>query len=209
MYQPQHFIENDPERIGALIRNHSFATVISHDGDAPFVTHMPVLHHPEGGAHGTLVTHMARANPQWKQFAEGTELLVIFHGPHAYISPNWYETRPMVPTWNYAVVHAYGVPRLVEDSKQLRAMLRELVDTFEAGQSQPYGGALTDEYIDKLSPGIVGIEIPITRLEAKFKLSQNRSATDKAGVIAALASSADPTEREVAELMKRTDQPNP
>jgi transcriptional regulator len=204
MYQPAHFIETDPQRISALMRRHSFATVISHDGTAPFATHMPVLHHDQGGAHGTLVTHMARANPQWRHFAGGAEVLVIFHGPHAYVSPNWYGTQPAVPTWNYAVVHAYGVPRLVEDKNRLRIILRELVDTFETGQSQPYGEMLTDEYIDQLSPGIVGIEIPITRLEAKFKLSQNRTAADKAGVIAALASSSDQTEREVADLMKDT-----
>ena len=203
MYQPPHFIEDDSGRIAALMRSHSFATVISHDGAGPFATHMPVLHHAEGGVHGTLVTHMARANPQWRQFADGREVLVIFHGPHAYISPNWYESRPMVPTWNYAVVHAYGVPRLLEDKDRVRAMLRELVDTFESGQPQPYGNVLTDEYIDKLSPGIVGIEIPITRLEAKFKLSQNRTPSDQSGVIAALAASADQTDREVAALMKQ------
>ena len=202
MYQPPHFIERDTERIAALMRSNSFATVVSHDGVAPFATHMPVLHHAENGVHGTLFTHMARANPQWKQFGEGREVLVIFHGPHAYISPNWYETRPEVPTWNYAVVHAYGIPRLIENKETLRAMLRELVDTFEAGQPQPYGDVLPDEFIDKLSLGIVGIEIPITRLEAKFKLNQNRSSADQAGVIAALSASADQTEREVAELMK-------
>jgi transcriptional regulator len=209
MYQPPHFIETDPARIARLMRSHSFATVVSHDGVAPFATHMPVLHRQGGGEHGTLVTHMARANPQWKHFADGREVLAIFHGPHAYISPNWYESRPVVPTWNYAVVHAYGVPRLVEDKDQLRGMLRELVDTFEATQPQPYGTVLTDEHIDKLAPGIVGFEIPISRIEAKFKLSQNRSAADQAGVIAALAASADQTEREVAELMKDRHDPAP
>jgi transcriptional regulator len=204
MYTPPHFAESDLQQIYSLLRRHSFATVVTHDGSAPFATHMPVLHHAEGGAHGTLVTHMARANPQWRHFADGREVLVIFHGPHAYISPNWYETRPMVPTWNYATVHAYGVPRLIEDQTSLRAMLRELVDIFEVDQPQPYGEVLPDDYIDKLSPGIVGLEIPITRLEAKFKLSQNRTQEDKAGVIAALEQSADQTERELAELMKQT-----
>jgi transcriptional regulator len=202
MYSPTHFQIEDPATIQALMRRHSFATVITHDGSAPFATHMPVLHHAEGGTHGTLITHMARANPQWRHFAEGREVVIIFHGPHAYISPNWYETRPMVPTWNYATVHAYGVPHVIEDKAALRTMLRELVDTFEAGQPQPYGDALTDDYIDHLSPGIVGLEIPIARLEAKFKLSQNRTPTDQAGVIAALKKSADQTERELAEMMK-------
>jgi transcriptional regulator len=202
MYSPAHFQIEDPAMIQAFMRRHSFATVITHDGSAPFATHMPVLHHAEGGTHGTLITHMARANPQWRHFADGREVMVIFHGPHAYISPNWYETRPMVPTWNYATVHAYGVPRVIEDKAALRTMLRELVDTFEADQQQPYGDALTDDYIDQLSPGIVGLEIPITRLEAKFKLSQNRTPADQVGVIAALEKSVDQTERELAEMMK-------
>jgi transcriptional regulator len=202
MYQPAHFVERDTERITALMRRYSFATVVSHDGSAPFATHIPVLLHADAGACGTLVTHMARANPQWKQFAEGREVLVIFHGPHAYISPNWYAQRPDVPTWNYAVVHAYGVPRLVEGEEAARAMLRELVDTFEASQVEPYGSSLTDAHIDKLSPGIVVIEIPISRLEAKFKLNQNRTEADRAGVIAALGASNDQIEREVADLMK-------
>ena len=202
MYSPAHFQIEDPATLRAFMRQHSFATVITHDGSAPFATHMPVLHHAEGGTHGTLITHMARANPQWQHFADGREVMVIFHGPHAYISPNWYETRPMVPTWNYATVHAYGVPRVIEDKAALRTMLRELVDTFEVGQPQPYGDALTDDYIDQLSPGIVGLEIPITRLEAKFKLSQNRTPADQVGVIAALEKSVDQTERELAEMMK-------
>jgi transcriptional regulator len=202
MYSPAHFQIADLATLKAFMRRHSFATVVTHDGSAPFATHMPVLHHAEGGTHGTLITHMARANPQWQHFADGREVMVIFHGPHAYISPNWYETRPMVPTWNYATVHAYGVPRVIEDKAALRTMLRELVDTFEADQQQPYGELLSDDYIDQLSPGIVGLEIPITRLEVKFKLSQNRTPADQAGVIAALENSADQTERELAEMMK-------
>lgn len=201
MYRPKHFDDNDPARIAALMQRHSFATVVTHDGPAPFATHMPVLFHADAGPHGTLVTHMARANPQWRHFADGREVLVIFHGPHAYISPAWYETQPAVPTWNYAVVHAYGIPQLVEDAASLRAMLRELVAAFENHRPEPYGDQLTDVYLDKLSPAIVGFEIPITRIEGKFKLSQNRTAADRTGVIAALQKSSDQNEREVADLM--------
>jgi transcriptional regulator len=201
MYRPPHFDISDPSRLAGVIRGYPFATVVSHDGIAPFATHMPVLFQPEAGAHGMLVTHMARANPQWRHFASGSEILVIFHGPHAYISPSWYETAPAVPTWNYATVHAYGTPRIIEDTIQVRAMLRELVTAFESHRADPYS-ALTDEYIDKLSPGIVAIEIPITRIEGKFKLSQNKSETDRASVIAALEASSDQTEREVAALMR-------
>jgi transcriptional regulator len=203
MYRPEHFDDNDPARIAALMQRYSFATIVTHDGNAPFATHMPVLFHADAGPRGTLVTHMARANTQWRHFADGSEVLAIFHGPHAYVSPAWYETQPAVPTWNYAVVHAYGIPRLVEDAASLRAMLRELVAAFENHRTEPYGHQLTDEYLDKLSPAIVGFEIPITRIEGKFKLSQNRITADKAGVIAALQNSSDQTEREVAEMMTK------
>ena len=202
MYLPSHFAETDTACIHDLMRRNSFATIVTQAGEAPFATHMPVLLHAERGPLGTLVSHMARANEQWRHFADGREVLVIFHGPHAYVSPSWYEKRPAVPTWNYAAVHAYGVPRIIEDATSLRTMLRELVQHFEANREQPWGAELTDEYLDKLSPGIVGLEIAITRLEGKFKLSQNRSAADKAGVIVALAQSPDQTAREVAELMK-------
>jgi len=202
MYLPSHFTEADTARIHDLMRKNSFATIVTHTSEAPFATHMPVLLHGKRGPHGTLVSHMARANEQWRHFSGGREVLVIFQGPHAYVSPSWYETKPAVPTWNYAAVHAYGVPRIIEDEANLRTTLRELVHYFEAGRPQPWGEELTDEYLDKLSPGIVGLEIPITRLEGKFKLSQNRNATDRAGVIAALAQSPDQTARELAKLMK-------
>jgi transcriptional regulator len=205
MYRPKQFDDNDPARVAALMQRYSFATVVTHDGTAPFATHMPVLFHADAGTHGTLVTHMARANPQWRHFADGREVLVIFHGPHAYVSPAWYETQPAVPTWNYAVVHAYGIPQLVEDAASLRAMLRELVATFEHHRPMPYGDQLTDEYLDKLSPAIVGFEIPITRIEGKFKLSQNRIAADRSGVVATLQHSPDQTERELAELMSKRE----
>lgn len=203
MYLPSHFTATDTACIHDLMRRNSFATIVTQTGEAPFATHMPVLLHAESGPHGTLVSHMARANEQWRHFTEECEVLVIFHGPHAYVSPSWYESKPAVPTWNYATVHAYGVPRIIEDAASLRTMLRELVQHFEEGRPQPWGEELTDEYLDKLSPGIVGLEIPITRLEGKFKLSQNRNATDRAGVIAALAQSPDQTEREVAAMMSK------
>jgi transcriptional regulator len=202
MYTPPHFEENDPARLAALIHRHSFATVVSHDGSSPFATHMPVLYHADAGRHGTMISHMARANPQWRQFADGLEVLVIFHGPHGYVSPSWYASQPAVPTWNYAVVHAYGIPRIIDDPSCLRVMLRELVAAFESHRPKPYGAELTDAYLDNMARGIVGFEVPVTRLEGKFKLSQNRSPLDQEGVIAALEHSPDQTEREVAEMMK-------
>jgi len=201
MYTPAYFEESDPQHLAALMRRYSFATLVTIDDTAPVATHLPMLYHPDAGPHGTLLTHMARANPQWREFVNGRESLVIFHGPHAYISPSWYEATPNVPTWNYAAVHAYGIPRIVDDAATLRNMLRELVSAYESHRRDPYGAQLTDAYLDALLPGIVGMEIPVTRLEGKFKLSQNRSATDQAAVIAALEDAPQQVEREVAELM--------
>lgn len=200
MYSPDAFKMEDKDVLFAFMEQHSFATIVSHDDEAPVATHVPVLLRRDKG---TLVSHIARANPQWKHFAQGKEVLVIFTGPHAYISPAWYASQPAVPTWNYTAVHVYGKPRIVSDQEEFAAMLRELVEYHESSREPRWDGALPEEYRDGLMRAIVGVEIEITRIEGKFKLSQNRPA-DAVGVIKALQSSADQTEREVAELMKRS-----
>jgi transcriptional regulator len=205
MYSPRPFLITDRDIILSLIGRYSFATVISQDAHGGLLaSHLPVLHRVGESGEDILITHMARANPQWRQWTAERELLTLFHGPHAYVSPGWYQSSPMVPTWNYAAVHVYGMPRLIEDAGTLLPMLRGLTDHFEAGQAQPYGARLTDEHIHRLLPGLVGFEISVTRMEATFKLSQNRSPEDRAGVIAALAASQDPMDREVAILMQQT-----
>jgi transcriptional regulator len=146
---------------------------------------------------------MAHANSQWHTFEEGQEALVIFQGPHAYITPSWYEAELAVPTWNYAVVHAYGVPHLIEDKTKLYSLLQTLVQTYEAGFEQPWAfESLPDDYVQKMMQGIVGFEIPINRLEGKFKLSQNRPASDQTTVAAALSENQDELSTGVAALMK-------
>ncbi|HSH96086.1 MAG TPA: FMN-binding negative transcriptional regulator [Roseimicrobium sp.] len=202
MYSPETFQIHDPAVLAAFMREHSFATIVTHDGTAPHATHMPVLLEQGRGQHGTLVSHMARANPQWKHFENGQEMLVIFTGPHAYISPAWYATQPAVPTWNYTAVHAYGIPRIVTDPGRFAEMLKDLVEFYESGRANRWSGEMPVDFRDKLMKGIVGVEIEITRTEGKFKLSQNRPA-DVPGVIAALESSADPGDRAVAKMMKQ------
>ena len=130
-----------------------------------------------------LRAHMAHANPQWRTFSPDREVLVIFHGPHHYVSPAWYASHPSVPTWNYAVVHALGRPTLIEDRERLTALLRELVTRHEAASPEPWKMALPPDYQDKMLSAIVGFEIEITRLEGKFKLSQNRPSEDRPLVI--------------------------
>ncbi len=201
MYTPAPFQVHDSAELAAFMRRHSFATIVTHDGSIPHATHLPVLLREGAGPHGTLVSHMARGNPQWRHFENGQEVLVIFTGPHAYISPVWYGTHPSVPTWNYTAVHAYGVPRLVSDPARFAGMLHELVEFYEVPREPRWPGEMPVEYRDRLMAGIVGVEIEITRLEGKYKLGQNRP-QDQPGVIAALAASADQTDRETAELMR-------
>jgi transcriptional regulator len=201
MYIPSHFRVDDPARLAEFIQRHSFATLVTFDGGAPFASHLPMLLHRDAGPHGTLISHMARANPQWQQFASGGEALAIFHGPHTYISPTWYVTGPAVPTWNYASVHAYGVPKIIEEHDRIVEILRELVVTYESAFERPWPGDLPEEYRDKMIRGIVAFEIPVTRIEGKFKLNQNRPAEDVEGVIDHLSRSDDADDRAVARLM--------
>lgn len=202
MHIPTAFRVDDPHKLTALIQHYSFATLITHDGRAPFASHLPMLFRPEASPHGTLVSHMARGNPQWQHFVDGHEVLAIFHGPHGYISPSWYETTPAVPTWNYAAVHAYGVPAIISDHDRVVALLEETVTFYEAALAQPWSGDLPSDFRDKLLHGIVAFEIPITRLEGKFKLSQNRPAADIHGVCRALSQAGDAESQALAEMMR-------
>lgn len=203
MYVPAPFAISDPGKLAAFMRDHSFATVITTDAaDVPFASHVPLLWAPERGPHGTLAGHFARANPQWQHFRDDREVLVIFQGPHAYVSPSWYQASLAVPTWNYAAVHAYGPARMVEDELELTALIQATVEKYESLRPNPWkSDALPAEFKSKMLKGIVGFEIRISRIEGKFKLSQNRPPEDVAGVVAALRSSSDQTEREVAALM--------
>jgi transcriptional regulator len=201
MYIPSSNRADDHDQLHGLMREYNFAILVTQHEGAPFATHLPFMLDAERGPHGTLLAHMARANPQWRDFSAGGEALVIFQGPHAYISPSWYEAHPSVPTWNYAVVHAYGVPRPIEDHGTLYRMLEALVDTHEAGFAQPWRMELPDDYMDKMMRAVVGFEIEITRLEGKLKLSQNRSEHDQRRVAKMLASSADPLSVDVAAMM--------
>ena len=177
---PGHFAEHDLARLHALVRAHSFATLVSaHHGEIQ-VSHLPFLLDADGR---TLRAHMARANPQWRTFSPEREVLVIFHGPHHYVSPAWYASRPSVPTWNYAVVHAQGRPTLIEGRERLEALVRELVMHHEAASPEPWKMDLPADYQDRMLSAIVGFEIAITRLEGKFKLSQNRPSEDRPLVI--------------------------
>jgi transcriptional regulator len=185
------------------MREHSFATLVTRDEGSCFATHLPLLLEAEGGESGRLVGHVARANPQWEHLRDQPEALAIFQGPHAYVSPSWYETELSVPTWNYTAVHAYGAARLIEGDAELLALLRKMVAVYEAGFEEPWPFALPEDYTRKLLRGIVGFEIRITRLEGKFKLGQNRPEGDRQGVIDNLKRSRDGQAPLVARLMAK------
>jgi len=204
VYIPKFNAVSDPALLHDLIRRFNFATLVTtHDG-APFATHLPFMLSTgaDAGEHGTLIAHMARGNAQWRDFDGVREALTIFQGAHAYISPSWYEEPVSVPTWNYAVVHAYGIPRIIEDEAHVQAILRALVDLHEGGFEEPWPMELPNDYFHKMIGAIVAFEIPIARLEGKFKLSQNRSPADQRGVIEKLSASPDANTQAVGAMMR-------
>ncbi|HEX6790249.1 MAG TPA: FMN-binding negative transcriptional regulator [Candidatus Krumholzibacteria bacterium] len=200
MYTPRSYRNENRDELFALMQRYNFATLFTQRAGESFVTHIPFMVDATRGPHGTLISHMARANPHWKAFEGAAPSVVVFIGPHSYISPGWYREQETVPTWNYAVVHATGTPRMVTDNAALRRIVTDLMAHHEA----PHGGQWdrSKATIDEELPGIVGFEIPIDRLEGKFKLNQNRSREDQEGVVRALEHSADPAEREIARLMR-------
>ena len=202
MYLPSAFTVTDPAAIDALLERAPLGCLVTHGADGLFASHLPLLH---DRARGVLCGHLARANPH-RSLAGGGEAMVIFQGADAYISPNWYPSKAadgrVVPTWNYNVLHVYGELSWREDEAWLRANVAGLTDRFEAGQPHPW--ALADapaDYVARMLTQIVGLELRITRIEAKRKLSQNRSEADRRGVIAGLSASARATDQAVARLM--------
>lgn len=201
MYIPPAFAVQDRAALRELMRQHSFVALVTASDGAPVATHLLLLFE-ERGEHGVPLGHLARANPQWRAFDGRREALVIFSGPHAYVSPAWYETHPSVPTWNYMVAHVYGAPVVVEDEDAVRRHLLALIARFESGRSRLHEPAYEEDWLRGMMRGVVAFELPIARIEGKFKLSQNRDATDRAHVAEALAASEAPEERGVAAAMR-------
>jgi transcriptional regulator len=202
LYLPQAFKESDRAVLHALIESFGFATLISPDAEDPVITHLPLLLDRTRGADGTLIGHVARGNPHWRTLGERPRALAIFHGPHAYVSPSWYNVHPSVPTWNYAVVHVHGRARLIEDAAAVEGIVRRLVATFEDPRPAPWRMQLPEDYQQGMIGGIVGFEIEIGQLTGKFKLSQNRTPADRRTVIDALEAGG-AHDKEVAALMRQ------
>lgn len=207
MYVPRHFAEDDVPTLHGFMARYSFATLVTTLNGAPFASHLPLMIDREGGEFGALIGHMARANPQWRGFGEEALALAIFQGPHAYISPSWYDSEQVVPTWNYTAVHAYGAPRIIEDHDVTLAVLERLVAENESAMAEPWRiDSQTDEFRDAQMRGITAFEIPITRLEGKYKLNQNKPEADRLGAAAALRETGDALSLELARMMEARDE---
>ncbi|HEV3308102.1 MAG TPA: FMN-binding negative transcriptional regulator [Candidatus Sulfotelmatobacter sp.] len=200
MYIPEHFRVRHEADAVAFMRANPFAILISSTDTGPFATHLPLFVCTEGEKI-VLRGHVAKANPHWRYLERQAECLTIFHGPHSYVSPSNYGARESVPTWNYAAVHVYGSARLFASEEDLQNMLQELMETFEPAYRSQWEG-LSQTYRENMLRQIVGFEITATRIEGKFKLSQNRTREDQAKVIASLESAEDSTVSGVAQLMK-------
>lgn len=196
LYLPSAFAETRVDVLHDLMRAHPFATVVVQTAEGLDATHMPVILKPDPAPYGTIEAHIARANPMWSAYNPAVEALVIFQGIEGYITPSWYatkaETGRVVPTWNYVVVHAYGPLRVIEDRDWLLRHVSELTDICESGRVEPW--AVSDapaDFTEQLLGAVVGIEISITRLLGKWKMSQNRPARDREGVVAGLRAQGD------------------
>jgi transcriptional regulator len=207
MYLPKHFEETRIEVLHELIRAHPLAALVTLAAGALEANHIPFEIDPGPAPFGTLRGHVARANPVWRDFSPGVDALVIFQGPGTYVSPSWYASKQeggkVVPTWNYAVVHAYGPLRVIDDAGWLRAFVEKLTNRHEAGRAAPW--KVTDapsDYVDKMVTAIVGIEVPIARLAGKWKVSQNRPARDREGVVAGLLQETGDAATAMAELVR-------
>ena len=187
MYLPSHFKEERTAVVHGLIRDHPLGTLVTLGPQGLDGNHMPFQIDPEPRPFGTLRAHVARANPVWREFSRDVEALAIFQGPQAYVTPSWYPTKQengkVVPTWNYLVVHAYGPLRVVEDTTWLRNFVEGLTNRFEAGRADPWKITdAPDDYIERQLSAIIGLEIPVTRLLGKWKVSQNRVPADREAV---------------------------
>jgi transcriptional regulator len=202
MYTPPSFAVSDQKTLDAFIERHDFATLVSGSAAGLVATHLPIMLQRSPGK-AVLVGHVARANPHWRQFDGSTDALAIFHGPHGYVSPTWFARASAVPTWNYAAVHVYGRPRASEDRDVTTAALKALVARYENTRAKPWRMEdLAPDVYARLAAAIVAFEMPVERIEGKFKLGQNRSREERLGVLQGLEAEGAPGADALAEFIK-------
>jgi len=208
MYLPRVFAVEDVPALHGFMEQFSFASLITQNEGKLIGSHIPFVLDREAGAHGRLRGHVAVGNPQLAHLKSGSEALVMFQGPHSYISPSWYAAQENVPTWNYTAVHAYGRPKIL-DRDGLILLLKDLVHQNERHFEQPWDFDPQAPWIEKMLPQIAAFEIPIERLEGKFKLNQNRALADRRRVVEVLSASDDPAQRHMAELIRQAERSKP
>jgi transcriptional regulator len=201
MYIPAAFAEPDLTKLHDFIRQNSFGLLVSQVDGLPFATHLPFLLERAAGRHGTLVGHMARANPQWRE-AGGQTALAIFSGPHAYISPTWYEADQVVPTWNYTAVHAYGRFQVIEGEEALLEIVQETVRVYERTMPRPWSFEGSGTFLKRLLAQIVGFRIEVEKIEGNWKLNQNHSVERRKKVVRALQQQGHENAQAIAALMQ-------
>lgn len=203
MYVPEHFASDDMGLARALVEAHAFGTLVAGRADGAFeIAHLPFVLDP-GEPFGSLRSHIARANPIASMLERAVPVVAMFLGPHAYVTPRWYEhPRDNVPTWNYAAVHVHGTARRIDDEREVRRLLADLTARYERGAAEPWAPeGLEPDRLERLLQGITAFAIEVTRVESKRKLSQNKSAADRAGVIAGLRARGSETDAALARLM--------
>ncbi len=208
MYQPAAHEEKSVDVLHSLVRAHPLGAWVTSSPDGLAANHVPFLLDASSGSQGCLRAHVARANPVWRALTASSASLVIFQGPETYITPSWYPSKHQhgkaVPTWNYAVVHVQGVARAIEDVDWLRSHLESMTDTHEAPQAVPWKVSdAPEDYVQRMIGSIVGIEIPIDRIEGKWKVSQNRAMPDRLGVVAGLLGRGDEASTAMATLVQQ------
>jgi len=208
MYLPRAFAVKDIPELHAFMEQFSFASLVTQNDGKLIASHIPFVLDREEGASGRLRGHVAVRNPQLAHLNTGSEALVMFQGPHSYISPSWYVSQETVPTWNYTAVHAYGQPRML-DRAALIVLLKDLVHQNERLLEPPWDFDPQAAWVEKMLPEIAAFEIPIERLEGKFKLNQNRTLADRRRVVEILSASQDPEQRRMAELIEQAELSKP
>jgi transcriptional regulator len=204
MYLPRLFAVEDVPKLHGFIEQFNFASLVTHNEGKLIASHIPFVLDRDAGSSGRLRGHVAVRNPQLAHLKAGSEVLVMFQGPHAYISPSWYVSQETVPTWNYTAVHAYGRSRML-DRAGLIILLKDLVHQNERLLEPPWDFDPQASWVEKMLPQIAAFEIPIDRLEGKFKLNQNRAPADRRRVVEVLSASPDPAQRHMAELIQQAD----
>jgi len=200
MYSPPYNQVKDRAELMQFMRENGFPILVTGTGGVLHASHLPITVHGQG-EQIVIDMHMAKNNPQWKEFFDD-EVLVIFAGPHAYVSPHWYADEERVPTWNYAAVHAYGVPKIISDRKAKAESQRRLIESLDPAWL-PKHDALSQKYVDQMLDGIVNFSIPIARIETRWKLSQNRGKREMELIAAELDKSADSGARVLAALTRK------